>query len=369
MKPNDITLPNKDYYAWPYEEQTQIKHRVLEAYSKVYMSKLGANTNTLFVDCHGGCGAYLDVNNNIYYGSSVRVYQACEQVFSKRQTTNYIAISERDKKNCDNLYKVLTDLKVKNAKIYNEDYIDLLDDKKLTEFYQLHPTLFFIDPFGYYDTPMCKMKKLMNSYGNEILINFMFDFLNRGIGVSSIDKDRLTSFFGTDEWLHAQKLSGIERESYLVNLYKKKLKETTNAKYVFAYRLCYPNKNQTYYYLIHATNHIDGMTLMKSCFASINNGRVEYLGKLNDSYSLFDMDYFKQSEISDLLKNKYTGKNITFQMILENIIEDTAILEKDLRATLKTMETAGEISVERVTSKTSRGLRGNDKIYFHGGNN
>ena len=41
MKPQPIYLPNKNYFAWPYEEQTQIKHRVLEAYSKVYMSKLG----------------------------------------------------------------------------------------------------------------------------------------------------------------------------------------------------------------------------------------------------------------------------------------------------------------------------------------
>lgn len=108
---------------------------------------------------------------------------------------------------------------------------------------------------------------------------------------------------------------------------------------------------------------------MKSCFASINNGRVEYLGRRNNNYSLFDMDFFKQNEISNLLKNLYTGSNITFQMILEDIIEDTAVLEKDLRATLKTMEANGEISVDRVTSKTFRGLCGNDIICFHGGNN
>lgn len=369
MKPQPIYLPNKNYFAWPYEEQTQIKHRVLEAYSKVYISKLGANTDTLFVDCHGGCGVYIDDKKNLNYGSSIRVYQACEQVFSKRRTKNYIAISEQDKKNCDNLSKVLHDLKIKNVKVYCGDYNDVLNDEKLAAFYQSHPTLFFIDPFGYYDTPMSQMKKLMNSYGNEILINFMFDFLNRGIGVSSIDQDQLMAFFGTDEWRNAQSLSGLERESYLVNLYKKKLKETTNAQYVFAYRLCYPNKNQTYYYLIHATNHIDGISLMKSCFASINNGRVEYLGRRNNNYSLFDMDFFKQNEISNLLKNLYTGSNITFQMILEDIIEDTAVLEKDLRATLKAMEANGEISVDRVTSKTFRGLGGNDIICFHGGNN
>ena len=57
MKPSEVMISDKDYFAWSYEEQTQIKHRVIEAYAKVYMSKLGARSNTLFVDCHGGCGA------------------------------------------------------------------------------------------------------------------------------------------------------------------------------------------------------------------------------------------------------------------------------------------------------------------------
>ena len=91
MKPSEVMISDKNYFAWPYEEQTQIKHRVLEAYSKVYMSKLGANTDTLFVDCHGGCGVYIDDKKNLNSGSSIRVYQACEQVFSKRRTNNYIA--------------------------------------------------------------------------------------------------------------------------------------------------------------------------------------------------------------------------------------------------------------------------------------
>ena len=79
-----------------------------------------------------------------------------------------------------------------------------------------------------------------------------------------------------------------EREKYLVDLYKCNLQKTTNAKYVYAYRLCYSDKNQTYYYLIHATHNIQGITFMKDSFASVNNGRVEYLGKHQDSISLTD---------------------------------------------------------------------------------
>ncbi len=364
MKPSEVMVSDKDYFAWRYEEQTQIKHRVIEAYAKVYMSKLGARSNTLFVDCHGGYGVYIDQNKNLYFGSSIRVHQVSESVFAHRNTKNGIIICENDTKNYRNLCKVVDDLKIKNVSIFQIDYNELIKKPNIIKRYQKYPTLFFIDPFGYYDTPMENMSDLMRPFGNEIIINFMFDFLNRGISISAIQEKQLTAFFGSDEWFKARELSGLERESFLVNLYKKNLKKKTGAKYVFAYRLCYPNRNQTYYYLIHATKNSQGMGCMKDCFALINNGRVEYLGKKNSEISLFDMDFFKQNEISDMLKNKYSGRKISFQGIWEDIIEDTAVLEKDLRATLKAMEEKREIKVVRFTSKTPKGLSGNDQIIF-----
>lgn len=51
-KPKEISIQNKGYFAWPYEEQTQIKHKVLGLYYKIYASKLGVNSDILFVDCH-----------------------------------------------------------------------------------------------------------------------------------------------------------------------------------------------------------------------------------------------------------------------------------------------------------------------------
>lgn len=364
MKPSEVMISDKNYFAWPYEEQTQIKHRVIETYAKVYMSKLGARSNTLFVDCHGGCGAYVDQNNNLYFGSSIRVHQVSESVFAHRQTKNGIIICESDTKTYENLIKVVGDLKIRDIMIFPNNYNEVLRKPNVIEYYQKYPTLFFIDPFGYYDTPMENMRNLMRPFGNEIIINFMFDFLNRGISISAIQEDQLTSFFGSNEWCKARELSGLERERFLVNLYKKNLKKKTGAKYVFAYRLCYPNRNQTYYYLIHATKNIQGIGCMKECFALINNGRVEFLGKRNSEISLFDMDFFKQNEINYLLKNKYAGRKISFQEMWEDIVEDTAVLEKDLRATLKAMEKQREIEVVRFTSKTPKGLSGNDQIIF-----
>ena len=56
-KPKEVPINGKNYFAWPYEEQTKVKHDVLRAYSRIWISKLGYRSNTLFFDCHGGCGA------------------------------------------------------------------------------------------------------------------------------------------------------------------------------------------------------------------------------------------------------------------------------------------------------------------------
>lgn len=366
-KPDKIAIPEKDFYAWDYEEQTEIKHNVLAAYYKVYSSKLGYNRNTLFFDCHGGCGAYMKNDNELKYGSSVLIHRVAEPVFERRHTNNHIIICERDRDNYENLNKVLKDLNIYDKRIitYNCCYTDALSKEYNRTAYLRNSTLFFIDPFGYYDTPMNEMRDLMKPFGNEILVNFMFDFLNRGISVSTIDKKQLTSFFGTNKWEEAKKLSGKERETFLVDLYKKSLKETTSAKYVFAFRLCYPNKDQTYYYLIHATNHIDGISLMKSSFASVSNGRIEYLGKRNNEMTLFDLDHYKRYELTKLLKEMFPGEILSFTKILESIIEDTAALEKDLRSTIKEMEKKGEVLVNRIESAKT-GIKGRDEITFRG---
>ncbi|MDR3258868.1 MAG: three-Cys-motif partner protein TcmP [Fusobacteriaceae bacterium] len=362
-KPKLIPVLGKNFSAWEYEEQTKIKHKVLLEYYKVYATKLGNNNNVLFFDCHGGCGAYLD-KDNLYYGSSIILSESAEQIFRDRKTTYGSYVCEKDKENFNNLEKVITSTTFdKKIKRYNNDFNDIIIDPDIKNYFTKYPTLFFIDPFGYFDMPMQNFKELMAPFGNELVINFMFDFLNRGISVLNVDENQLTNFFGSNEWKKARDLNGKERELFLITLYKQKLKEHTGAKYVFAYRLCYPDRSRTYYYLIHATNHIAGITLMKSCFSFINNGHVEYLGKRNNKYSLFDIEGYQNSALAIELKSEFTGYHMTFDQLWDKIVEDTGYLEKDLRKTLRKMEKKDEIRIERVESKQT-GIRGKDIINF-----
>lgn len=363
MKPEEIKIASKDYFAWPYEEQTKIKHKVLQTYFKIWVSKLGKYSDTLFMDCHGGCGAYIDkITNELYYGSSILIDKIATDVNKNRSNKNFICVCEQNKNNLENLQKVWEDQECsKLCRFKNEDFNNVLNEAKLKKFYSSNPSLFFIDPFGY-DLKMINLSKLLKHKGNELIINFMFDWLNRFLTRKELTA-QLTEYFGSEDWSEALNLHNNEREMFLVNLYKSNLKKATGAKFVFAYRLSYPDKNQTYYYLFHATNDIQGITHMKNAFASINNGRVEYLGKRQNNISLFDLTSFKTEDLANSLLSLFKGKKITFEQLWEQIVEDIPYLEKDLSETILKLESTGKLKVKRVTSKRCS-YKGQDEITF-----
>lgn len=363
MKPEEVMVAGKDYFAWPYEEQTKVKHNVLSTYFKIWVSKLGKYNDTLFMDCHGGCGAYIDKNTNeIHFGSSVLVDKIATEVNKNRSRKNYICVCEKEEKNINNLQKVWKDQNCSRlCRFKNEDFNVVLNEKKLKEFYQSNPSLFFMDPFGY-DLKMQNLKSLMNHKGNEIIINFMFDCINRFLCRENL-YGQVNEYFGSDDWQKALKLKGSEREIFLVDLYKKNLKKITGAKFVFPYRLSYPEKNQTYYYLIHATNDIQGITHMKNAFACSNYGRVEYIGKRQDNISLFDLGDFKNHDLENNLCERFSGRRITFENVWAEIVEDIPYLEKDLSDAINYLSNCGRLVVTRKTSKRGS-YRGEDVIYF-----
>ena len=358
-KPDEYPVVGKPYFAWGYEEQTQMKHKVLGAYSKIWVSKLGSKSNTLFIDCHGGCGAYLYPDGNVSYGSSLIVRQIADVVCQKRKHKTGIYYCEKDKHYYDNFLKVKKDLGDPKIATCNACFEEVIKKPAVINNYHKYPTLFLVDPFGY-NFDLSVLSGLMDSFGNEIIVNFMFDYIRRFLSLESVE-NALNTFFGTNEWKNAISLSGQKREDYLVNLFKKQLKIKTGAKFVFPYRLCFPDKDQTYYYLFHATNHIDGITLMKDAFSSLNNGRVQYLGKKNDDFSFFDLDFIKADEIYKSFLETRKGSNITVEDLWLLIVEDTAYTQKDLSEALIELEKTNRISVDRVTSKRGS-YRGQDTI-------
>ncbi len=360
-KPVNIQIEGKDYFGWHYEEQTKIKHRVLSAYAKIWISKLGKYNETMFFDCHAGCGVYIDQETNqVSYGSSFLIEDIAYALNSKRNSKNFICTCEINKTYHDNFKKVMDDIGKKTISLKNDDFQNVLCDARVKRYYSTHPTLFFVDPFGY-TMKMSSIAKMMDNHKNEVIINFMYDFINRFLSVT--DPNILNDFFGSNDWVKANNMSGTERERFLIDLYKSKLQEATGAKYVYAYRLCFVDKDQTYYYLVHATNNIQGITYMKDSFASVNYGRVEYLGKRQDEISLFDLTEFKSYDFAQRALKRFSSQRKTFDYIWEKVADTVPYTSKDLSEALDVLQKEGKVTIIRKTSKRGQ-YKGQDLIVF-----
>lgn len=135
------------FETWPYEEQTRMKHAVLNEYLDKWVKILGANRKRLnYFDCFAGCGAYLDQAGNPSYGSLVIAAQIAKQ---NSKQVNIIVIDEK-KANLENLTKVFKYYRLHDQKVIpiREDY-DTVVNKILDDVKNLAPSFFFVDPFGF----------------------------------------------------------------------------------------------------------------------------------------------------------------------------------------------------------------------------
>ena len=192
----------------------------------------------------------------------------------------------------------------------------------------------------------------------------MFVFTNRAIGVADNPAlgATLDGLFGSDQWRSLALMQSEERERGFVHLYGEQLKRR-GAGYVIPFPMGYEESQQTLYYLVHATKHLRGATLMKDEMVKVSSpGGLGYAGATrHHSRPLFNFD---ADALPDILLQRFDGRSMTFDDIIVETVEDNgATREPDYRKALKLLRADGKIGVEPVDSKGS-GLRGRDVITF-----
>lgn len=353
------------FYCWKYEEQTEVKHKVLIEYIDKWIKILGLYKTLNYIDGYGGCGAYTKDGKEVFYGSPIEVAKVIDKNSKKLGRNVNLIVIEKDKEVAENFKKafeysnVETKLYLKIGDFDTE--INIILDKLESKGKSVNPTFFFIDPFGY-QINMKTIERIMVIPKSEIFINFMFNAISRFLDTES-EIEKLNKLFDNEsKWKEGCKLTKGKREKFIIEIYKDRLRKFSS--YVVDYKINFPQIDRTYFYLIHLSNHSKGSSIMKSSFARYNEGRTEYLGKNSNNLSIFDMPKIKFGEIKECFyKSNFIGKSISFNDIIEIISCKKKFLDKDIRSTLKNMELENEIKVERIDSKRN-GLGGNDIVTF-----
>jgi spore photoproduct lyase len=370
---------------WEYKEHTRVKHILLEKYLAAWIPILGKyNARVCYFDGFAGRGEYIDdkTHNVIQIGSpliALRVADRLSEHFGKL----ICFFIEKDKDNFENLKQVLerekpsirnwqkVEIREENdefANIANGLFEDLRKQKST-----LDASLFFLDPFGFSGIPFSTVERILSNPKTEVFFTFMVRDIARFIQLPELE-DTLNSLFGTNKWKGVMK-SSQKPEIALINLYREQLHKVANVKYSWPFRVCTSEKVQTLYYLLHATNHYKGHSIMKGImFNQSAEGNFAYLGP-QDVAARSQMKLFDVNNIGDLkeyLLDRFKGETISYDKIQENICTpwylEPPYIERHYRQALKEIEKDKKINIDRVTSKTARGLCGADKVIFHQNN-
>lgn len=141
---------------------------------------------------------------------------------------------------------------------------------------------FFIDPKGWLDVGIPKLIKLLRRPKSEYLITFMFDFLNRAIGMADF-RTQVAQMLGElseQDYREMEALSAQERADWVVRKYREQLKAAMRLKgglplRSFHAEVLHKDKNRVLYHLVYLTQHHKGIVK----FAEASE-RVDFLQKV-----------------------------------------------------------------------------------------
>jgi three-Cys-motif partner protein len=225
------------------------------------------------------------------------------------------------------------------------------------------PSFFLVDPYGHpHSIPT--MNDILALPRSELLINLMWYRINMDMSNSSV-LHRVTGLFGDEGWKERPFISqrGTDREEGFLSYFRSRL----SAQYVLPFRIQYDayedrvSGNRTKYYLIHASNSLKAVLLMK-----------EVMWPLGDEEGTFDFSGTAQPtlisqtpEVDDLkaiLLREFKGQQLAFDDI-RGKTWSLPFLEKHYRSALQELRSSGAVEVIPVSSK-GKGLAGRDLVRF-----
>lgn len=294
-----------------YRPQTAVKHAILNAYLPAYFDILGSLHNRLvYIDGFAGPGSYSTPTGDTFDGSPAHALRLVAQNAKWRSRVYFIFV-EQNKQHAQQLERVAKNICEENPDLEPPvvacgtfaDEIGGLLDHIDEHGYRLAPTFLFADPCGIKGASHSVIGRLISRPGCEAFIFFNFDAVRRVLG--AIDKPSmlpvLRELFGDDMDIGgiaddvASTNDSFRSEQIIINKYQESLSKY-GARFTLPFRIEYEHRRATSHYLIHATKHPKGFSVMKHAMwkatrETIGRGSMEFRQASEDgSLVLLDAD-------------------------------------------------------------------------------
>ena len=348
---------------------SRIKHEILTKYLPSWAVILGSRFDLLYyVDCFAGPGRY-ESDGMIVDGSPVIAVKAGKGFAEKYPNKKLgIILFEEDDEQLEQL-KVCLAATLPYPKNFKVDCRLADSHKKVPQVIaqiktrNSAPSFFLVDPYGH-PLSIPTMNEVLAQPHSELLINLMWFRINMNMS-NSLVAHHVTELFGNDDWMCQPfvQQSGWEREKNFLEYFCKQL----TAKYVLPFRIRFDAREdrmggeRTKYYLIHASNNLKAVFLMK-----------DVMWPLGDEEGTFDFSANEQGvlisetptpeQLRDVLMREFAGQEISFDDIRSRTWQ-LPFMAKHYRSVLQGLRASGDVDVTPITSKGT-GLTGDDLVRF-----
>lgn len=355
-------MPAPKEVTWPKDPHTRAKHVILEEYLKAwYPIMLQINPRLVVLDGFAGPGLY----DGGELGSPLIAIDTLlnhSRVSVPFDSVLFMFI-EQSKPRLDHLESLLQ-LRYAGRKLaiqtylgdFNEHMTSVLDQLDKND-QRLAPTFAFLDPFGFSNTPMETIARLMSHPRCEVLINFMYGFVHRFLATPDpIIQRHYDRLFGTREWrtIANANLPPEERETRIISLYQDQLKRKGGAHFVRSF--CMVNQyNQTEYYLVFGTRHARGLDRMKAAMRKADSTGGYTFSDRTDPNQLVMFGEPDYPLLAQQVSEHFSRQTVSLAAVEEFVIVDTGFLSSDMRAhALKPLEQSGKLVVSGVPDSRKR---------------
>jgi three-Cys-motif partner protein len=367
--------------AYKGREHSLIKHELLKGYLEVLLSIVGVSgvKKFTYVDCFAGpwgddtdslAGTSIAISLEIL--AKVRV--TLEKVHGVQGLEFRAIYVEAGKKRYQRLSEYLGKNCPKGIECHalHGDYTVLQDDI-LRLCGEQSFTFFFVDPMGWVDIGVPKLAKLLRRPKSEFLITFMFDFLNRAIGMADY-REQVSQMLGKLEekdYEQLDRMSSSARADWVVRKYREQLKAAmgSDGKYpvrAFHADVLHKAKERVHYHMVYLTRHHKGIVKFAEASEKVDSLQkiVRAQNKLDSSeqrslFSAEDMVEHENGTTTNLDDVKaYWLRQLTNQPMqydearLADMLEETGWLTRDFQDAFR--ELLIEKKVENLDGSTRR---------------
>jgi three-Cys-motif partner protein len=339
---------------WEIEPHTQAKLAILQRYLQPWFAILSSSHDrVIYLDGFSGPGEYIYKGKNVNGSPLIAIETYLRHTLKKRIKEIVFIFIEKELKVFQYLEKKLEPYKKQGLKIETkndefENVVNAILDELSQSGDKIAPTFCFIDPFGIKGLPMSSVERIMENKSCEVLINFMYEDLNRFISLPQNERHVTELFGGSEEWKKVQDIQDPQkRYFFLTSLYEKRLRSQCGECYIRTFDMINQhNKND--YVLFFVTKNKLGLEKMKEAMWKVDDtGNFKFSDVSYNPEQVTFLDAIDYSKLKRMILDKYAGDKISIEELSDFVLIETPFLPKSHLKTpvLKPMEENGEIKV------------------------